>query len=117
MWHTKNAFFREMQFWSHCYTVISYQALFRLPVYKISAVYLSGAKIVCFCTIRDIGSPTINFNKDTYFHKDYYLPVTDFQLLMTVQGVHLVLVNDLWNRAMITDHHCMIENKKLLKAT
>ena len=60
MWHTKNAFFLEMQFWSHCYTVVSYQALFRLSVYKIPAVYLSGAKNVCFCTIRDFGSPTIN---------------------------------------------------------
>ena len=55
----KNAFFREMQFWSHCYTVVSYQALFTLSVYKISAVYLSGAKNVCFCTIRDFGSPTM----------------------------------------------------------
>ena len=54
----KNAFFREMQFWSHCYTVLSYQALFRLSVYIIPAVYLSGAKNVCFCTIRDFGSPT-----------------------------------------------------------
>ena len=54
----KNAFFREMQFWSHCYTVVSYQALFRLSVYKIPAVYLSGAKNVYFCTIRDFGSPT-----------------------------------------------------------
>ena len=59
MWHTKNAFFHEMQFWSHCYTVVSYQALFRLSVYKIPAVYLSGAKNVCFCTIGDLGSPTI----------------------------------------------------------
>ena len=69
MWHTKNAFFREMQFWSHCYTVGSYQALFRLSVYKFPAVYLLGAKNVCFCTIRDFGSPTttdlyqINFAK------------------------------------------------------
>ena len=31
---------------------------------------------------------SFNFNKDTYFHKDYYLPVTDFQLLITVQGAH-----------------------------
>ena len=54
----KNAFFRKMQFWSHCYTVVSYPALFRLSVYKIPAVYLSGAKNVCFCTIRDFGSPT-----------------------------------------------------------
>ena len=57
----KNAFFREMQFWSHCYTVVSHQALLRLSVYKILAVYLSGAKNVCFCTIRDFGSPTIYF--------------------------------------------------------
>ena len=44
----KNAFFREMQFWSHCYTVVSYQALFRLSVYKIPAIYLSGAKMCVF---------------------------------------------------------------------
>ena len=54
----KNAFSRKMQFWSNCYTVVSYQAPFRLSVYKIPAVYLSGAKNVCFCTIRDFGSPT-----------------------------------------------------------
>ena len=66
----KNAFPRKMQFWSHCYTVVSYQALFRLSVCKIPAVYLSGAKNVCFCTIRDFGSPTICslslFQKVTY---------------------------------------------------
>ena len=54
----KNAISREMQFWLHCYTVVSYQALFRLSVYKFPAVYLSGAKNVCFCMIRDFGSPT-----------------------------------------------------------
>ena len=58
MWHTKKCIFRKMQFWLHCYTVVSYQALFRLSLYKIRAVYLSGAKNVCFCTIRDFGSPT-----------------------------------------------------------
>ena len=57
----KNAFFREMQFCSQCYTVVSCQALFRLSVYKIPAVYLSGAKNVCFCTIGDFGSPTTLF--------------------------------------------------------
>ena len=31
---------------------------------------------------------SFNFNKDTHFHKDYYPTVTDFQLMMTVQGVH-----------------------------
>ena len=44
----KNAFFREMQFWLHCYTVVSYQKLFRLSVYKTPAVYLSGAKNCVF---------------------------------------------------------------------
>ena len=53
-----------------------------------------------------------NFNKTTYFHKDYSLPATDFQLLVTVYSVHLVWVNDLWNGAMITDHHGMIVKKK-----
>ena len=33
----------------------------------------------------DVG---FNFNKNAYFHKDYSLPVTDFQLLMTIRGVH-----------------------------
>ena len=55
----KDAFFREMQFWSHRYTVASYQALFRPSVYKIPAVYLSGARYLCFSTKRDFGSPTI----------------------------------------------------------
>ena len=40
----KNAFFREMQFWSHCYTVVSYQALFRLSVYKIPSRIPFGCK-------------------------------------------------------------------------
>ena len=31
---------------------------------------------------------SFNFNKGTYFHKDYSLPATDFQVLMTVHGVH-----------------------------
>ena len=44
----KKCIFREMQFWSHCYTVVSYQALFRLSVYKIPAVYLLGAKNCVF---------------------------------------------------------------------
>ena len=51
---TKNAFL----------IVVSYQALFRLSVYKIPTVYFSGAKNVCFCTIRDFGSPTIGQSTD-----------------------------------------------------
>ena len=54
---------------------------------------------------------SFNLNKNTYFHKDYALPATDFQLLMTIPGVHLVQVNHLWNGAMITDLHGMIEHK------
>ena len=42
------AYKSEMQFWSHCYTVVPYQALFRLSVYKIPAVHLSGAKMCVF---------------------------------------------------------------------
>ena len=70
MWHTKNAFFREMQFWSHCYTVVSYQALFRLSVYKFPAVHLLGAKNVCFCTKRDFGSPTNNIYQPENIKRD-----------------------------------------------
>ena len=29
-----DACFRKMQFWSHCYSVVLYQTLFRLSVYK-----------------------------------------------------------------------------------
>ena len=65
----KNTFFRKMQFWSLCYTVVSYQALFRLSVYKIPAVYLLGAKNVSFCKMRDFGSPTIPHGKVTKHNK------------------------------------------------
>ena len=50
--------FIEMQFAAHFYTVIPYQELFRLPVYKNSAVGRSGAIFLSFCKIRDFGSPT-----------------------------------------------------------
>ena len=55
-------FFIEMQFAAHFFTVIPYQALFRLPVYKKSAVGRSGAIFLSFCKIRDFGSPTILIN-------------------------------------------------------
>ena len=64
----KKCIFREMQFWSHCYTVVSYQALFRLLVYKIPAVYLSGAKNVRFSTICDFGSPTNTLHTVCFIH-------------------------------------------------
>ena len=40
--------FRETQFVSHCYTVVSCQLIFRHSAYKISAVYLSGARVRFF---------------------------------------------------------------------
>ena len=93
----KNAFFREMQFWSHCYTVVSYQALFRLSVYTIPAVYLSGAKNVCFCTIHDFGSPTIcewlficfkRFRQWSNFTRIYGLSANDIILIEPNQANH-----------------------------
>ena len=51
--------FIEMQFALHFYTVIPYQALFRLPVYKNSAVGILGAIFLSFGKIRDFGSPSI----------------------------------------------------------
>ena len=56
----KNAFFRKMQFWSHCYTVVSYQALSRLLVYKIPAVYLSGAKNKLFILLENRSKKMLN---------------------------------------------------------
>ena len=54
---------------------------------------------------------SFNLNKVIYFHIDYFLPATDIQLLMTGHIVHKVLVDDLWNGAMITHHHGRIEKK------
>ena len=51
--------FREMQFVSHCYTVVSCPPILRHSIYKNSAVYLSGARVRIFLEIRDLGSPTI----------------------------------------------------------
>ena len=51
--------FIEMQFAAYFYTVVPYQALFGLPIYKNSAISKSGAIFLSFCKIRDFGSPTI----------------------------------------------------------
>ena len=53
----KNAFFHEMQFWSHCYTVVSYQALFRLSVYKNSSRIPFGCKKCVFLHDRGLWFP------------------------------------------------------------
>ena len=55
--------FIEMQFTAYFYTVVPYQALFRLPIYKNSAISKSGAIFLSFCKIRDFGSPTITVFK------------------------------------------------------
>ena len=44
--------------WFHIKHYLDYQYT------KIPAVYLSGAKNVCFCSIRDFGSPTIKISNN-----------------------------------------------------
>ena len=78
--------FDEMQIVSHCYTVVSYQAIFKHSIHKKSAVYHSSARVaflfclvvfffffffllffffvffvVVFFKIREFGSPTIRY--------------------------------------------------------
>ena len=50
--------FIEMQFAAYFYTVVPYQALINLPIYKNSAISKSGAIFLSFYKIRDFGSPT-----------------------------------------------------------
>ena len=71
--------FSKMQFVSHCYTVVSCSPIFRHSIYKNSAVYLSGAKILCFCMIRNLGSPTIRMFHD-YVCRLVLLLLTSIQL-------------------------------------
>ena len=72
----KKCIFREMQFWLHCYTVVSYHALFRLSVCKIPAVYIFRVQKMCvFATIRYFGSPTYIYRyriKETHSKICYY---------------------------------------------
>ena len=70
--------FIEMQFAAYFYTVVPYQVLIRLPIYKNSAISKSGAIFLSFCKIRDFGSPTKShfytyFNKDTHRTVLYFL--------------------------------------------
>ena len=60
--------FREMQFVSHCYTVVSCQPMLRHSVCKKSEVYLSGARVRFFLEICILGSPTIKISI-LFFHK------------------------------------------------
>ena len=50
--------FDEMQFLSHCYTVVSYQAVFRYSIDNKSTLYLFSARIAFFGKTREFGSPT-----------------------------------------------------------
>ena len=53
--------FIEMQFAAYFYTVVPYQALIMLPIYKNPAISKLGAIFLSFCKIRDFDSPT-NWN-------------------------------------------------------
>ena len=64
--------FIEMQSAAYFYTVVPYQALFRLQIYKKSAVSKSGAIFLSFCKLRDFGSPAkqrahVDFTFDRFF--------------------------------------------------
>ena len=50
--------FIEMHFAAYFYTVVPYQARFRLPIHKNLTISKSGAFFLSFCKIRDFGSPT-----------------------------------------------------------
>ena len=93
----KKCIFREMQFWSHCYTVVSYQALFRQAVCKIPAVNLSGAKNVCVCTKSDFGSLTSS---------DYYV----YCMISGRQETEIVCKKRKTN-IVVTDANCDPEEK------
>ena len=69
--------FDEMQFVSHCYTVVSYQTIFRHSIYtkNLSSARVAGfflfvcfffffffCFVFCFCKIREFGSPSIYFD-------------------------------------------------------
>ena len=71
----KDAFFRKMEFWLHCNRVVAYQALCRLSGYKIPGVYLSSATYLCFCTIRDFGSPTITMFAEIHRKVFFFLHI------------------------------------------
>ena len=69
----KKCIFLRNAILSHFYTVISYKALFRLSVYKIPAVYLSGAKMCVFARYA------------TLVPRLYYIiPITDTTLELSV---------------------------------
>ena len=66
--------FIEMQFAAYFYTVVPYQTLIRLPIYKNSAISKSGAIFfffLSFCKIRDFGSPTIRNTQDVESHRNF----------------------------------------------
>ena len=61
------------------------------PIFKYLAPLLVVSLIdnLTFkCMDSNRGDVSFNFDKVTYFHKDYSLPATNFQLLMTGHSVH-----------------------------
>ena len=90
----KNAIYCEMQFWLHCYTVVSNQALFRLSVYKNPAVYFSGAKKMCLCTTCNFGTLTTdervdNKSDDWCFFCFWFAALQSTAIIMSGQSIHL----------------------------
>ena len=62
-------FIREMQFWRHYLTVVSYQALFLLSVYYNLAIYLS---VQIF--LHDTG---LRFNDLVFSEENYVIPTAN----------------------------------------
>ena len=78
----KNAFFREMQFWSHCYTVVSYQALYQYTKFQ---PYTFRVQKMCAFARYTALVPRLSYNKtviDFNFgsHKDLSTLINDIHL-------------------------------------
>ena len=106
--------FDEMQFVSHCYTVVSYQAIFRHSMYKNPAVYFSSASVGFFaryeksvprlhwktsgktkhllqCTFlpEDQMFPRINIETNKFHHFLFNDKIKTFWLLVAVTSKNL----------------------------
>ena len=106
--------FREMQFVSLCYTVVSCQPILRHSVYKKLAVYLSGARVRFFEEIRDLGSPTSGnytcFNIHGQSVIDYTL--ASDEILRQILSFKVSPFNPL-----LSDTHCKISFRILASYT
>ena len=80
----KMHFFIEMQFAAYFYTVVPYQALFRLPIYKKSAISKSGA-IFCHFARYAISVPQL------------YVYYTWLYIMSYCMGVTSLIRNRVWS--------------------